>query len=199
MILRLSGPSRAPLAFAAALALAAPAPTDPLAAAAQRKFDILESGKAKPGAVYVFSSQELNAWARYKIPTVVPEGVTNPRLELSNGSATAYATVNFLKIRHGQGIESNWLISKLIDGDKQVVVNARIASSGGRATVFLQRVEISGLAISGGTLDFFIDNFFMPLYPDAKIGQPFDLAANLDHIEVRPTEVRAVVKAAAAK
>ncbi len=187
------------LVFAAALALAGPPPSDPLAAAAQRKFDILNSGKAKPGAVYVFSSKEINAWLRYKVPEVVPEGVRDPRLELGNGTATAYATVNFLKLRHGQGVESNWLVAKLIDGEKQVVVNARIVSSRGRATVFPQRVEISGLAIGGGTLDFFIDNFFMPLFPDAKIGQPFDLAANLDHIEVHPTEVRAVMKASGAK
>jgi len=180
--------------LAALLAYAAPPPKDPLALSAQRKLDIIESGKAKPGAVFIFTSNELNAWARYKLPGIVPEGVRNPRLQLGNGTATAYALVNFLKVRHGQGLETNWLISKLIDGEKPVKVNVRIESARGRATVYLQRVEISGLAISGSTLDFFIDNFFKPLYPDSKIDEPFELEDNVDHIEVHPADARAVMK-----
>ena len=74
----------------------------------------------------------------------------------------------------------------------------RIESARGRATVYLRRVEISGLAISGSTLDFFIDNLFKPLYPDSKIDEPFELADNVDHIEVHPPEARAVMKAARA-
>src|SRR5437660_6659109 len=158
--------------LAAFIALAATPTLDPLALSAQRKLDIIESGKAKPGAVFIFTVSELNAWARYKVPLVVPEGVRSPRLELGNGTATAYALVNFLKVRHGQGLETNWLISKLVDGEKPVKVNVRIQSAHGRATVYLQRVEISGLAISGSTLDFFIDNFFKPLYPESKINEP---------------------------
>jgi hypothetical protein len=180
--------------LAALIAFAAPPALDPLALSAQRKLDIIESGKAKPGAVFIFTSAELNAWARYKVPLVVPEGVRNPRLELGNGTATAYALVNFLKVRHGQGVETNWLISKLIDGEKPVKVNVRIQSARGQAIVYLQRVEISGLAISGSTLDFFIDNFFKPLYPNSKINEPFDLADNVDHIEVHPADARALIK-----
>jgi hypothetical protein len=176
------------------IAFAAPTATDPLAQSAQRKLDIIQSGKAKPGAVFVFSVAELNSWARYKLPGIVPEGVRNPRLELGNGTATGYALVNLLKVRHGQGLETNWFISKLIDGEKPVKVNVRIDSAHGKATVYLKRVEISGLAISGSTLDFLIDNFFKPLYPDSKIDEPFELADNVDHIEVHPADARAVMK-----
>jgi len=182
------------IVFATLFAFAAPPTVDPLALSAQRKLDIIQSGKAKPGSVFIFPPNELNAWARYKIPTVVPEGVRNPRLELGNATATAWALVNFLKVRHGQGIETNWLISKLIDGEKPVKVNVSITSAHGKATVFLQRVEISGLAISGSTLDFMVENFFKPLYPESKIGEPFDLQASVDHIEVHPSDARAVIK-----
>lgn len=182
------------LLFAAAIAFAAPNQPDPQALAAQRKIDVIESGKAKPGSVFVFPQPELNAWVRYKLPSIVPEGVSDPRLELTWSTATAYATVNFLKVQHGQGVETNWFISKLIDGDKPVKVIARIESANGKATVHLLRVEISGLAISGSTLDFFIDNFFRPLYPDAKIDEPFELDYNMERIESRPGEARVVIK-----
>jgi hypothetical protein len=168
--------------------------TDPQPASVQRKIDVIQSGKAKPGAVFVFTVAELNAWARAKLPTIVPEGVRNIRLELGNGTATGYAVVNFLKVRHGQGIETGWFMSKLIDGEKPVKVSVRIESAHGRAAVYLQSVEISGLAVSGSTLDFLIDNFFKPLYPDAKINQQFELDDNVDRLEIRPPDARAVIK-----
>lgn len=170
------------------------AAADPQAAHVTRKLDIIQNGKAKPGSVYVFSAAELNAWARAKAPTVVPQGLRQPRLELGTNSATAYALVDFVKMRQGAGEETNWLIAKLIQGEKRVKVTARIESAKGRATVTLQRVEIGGLAVTGTTLDFLIHTFFMPLYPNAKINQQFELADQIDHIQVTPADARVYIK-----
>lgn len=180
--------------MAALCALCALAALDPQVESVRRKLDLIENGKARRGSVVVFTSSELNAWARAQVPTVVPEGVRDPKLELGNNAATAWAYVNFLKLRHAAGYETNWLVAKLIDGEKLVKVNARIESARGRATVYLQRVEISGLAVSGSTLDFLINTFFMPLYPNAKINQPFELQDNIDRIEVRPADARVYIK-----
>jgi hypothetical protein len=113
---------------------------------------------------------------------------------MGNGTATGYALVDFLKMQHGAGIETNWLISKLIQGEKRLMATASIQSANGRATVHLIRVEISGLAVSGATLDFLIDTFFRPLYPDAKIDEPFELSDRVDRIEVTPAEARVYIK-----
>jgi hypothetical protein len=177
-----------------AIALALVAAVNPLAENVSRKLDLIQSGKAKPGSVFVFSSAELNAWVRIKAPMVVPEGLRQPRLELANGSATGYALVDFLKLQHGAGIETNWLISKLIQGEKRVMATATIQTANGRATVHLVRVEIGGLAVSGATLDFLIDTFFRPLYPDAKIDEPFELSDRVDRIDVTPAEARVYIK-----
>ena len=170
------------------------AAADPLAQSVTRKLDIIQSGKAKPGSVFVFTTAELNAWARAKAPTVVPEGLREPRLELGNGRATGYALVDFLKLRHSAGVETNWLISKLIQGEKRVTVTASIQSGNGRATVHLERVEIAGLAVTGATLDFLIETFFRPIYPDAKIDEPFELSDRVDRITVTPAEARVYIK-----
>ena len=167
---------------------------DPLVQNVTRKLDIIQSDKAKPGSVFVFTAAELNAWARAKAPTVVPEGLREPRLELGNGRATGYALVDFLKLRHSAGVETNWLISKLIQGEKRVMVVASIQSANGRATVHLERVEIAGLAVTGATLDFLIETFFRPIYPDAKIDQPFELSDRVDRITVTPAEARVYIK-----
>ena len=172
---------------------AAPA-VDPRAESVTRKLDIIQGGKAKPGAVFVITSAELNAWARVKAPQVVPEGFRQPRIELGNNTANGYALIDFLKVRHGAGVETNWLLAKLIQGEKLVKVNARFQSAKGRATVYLQRVEIGGLAVSGTTLDFLIRTFFLPLYPNAKINEPFELADRIDHIDVTPADVRIYIR-----
>ena len=165
-----------------------------LAANVSHKLEIIQTGKATPGSVFVFTSAELNAWVRDEVPKTVPEGVREPKLELGTSSATGYALVEFVKLRHAAGQETNWLVKKLIEGEKRVKVNARFQSAHGRATVYLQRVEIGGLAVSGATLDFLIRTFFMPLYPNAKINEPFELADRIDRIEVTPAAARVYIK-----
>jgi len=172
----------------------AAAAVDPRAESVARKIDLIQSGKAKPGAVFVFTVADLNAWARFKAPQVVPQGLRQPRLELGNNSATGYALVDFLKVRQGAGEETNWLVAKIIQGEKPVKVSARIQSANGRVTVNLQRVEIGGLAVSGATLDFLIQTFFLPFYPNAKINESVELADGIDRIEVTPAEARVYMK-----
>jgi hypothetical protein len=75
---------------------------------------------------------------------------------------------------------------KLLEGEREVVVTTRISSGAGKATVNLQRVEISGVPIEGAALDFILTNYLIPNYPEAKIGRPFALHKRVDRIEVEP-------------
>ena len=161
--------------------------SDP-AAEVTRKLDLIESGKAKPGAVFRFTAAELNAWVRVTAPTIIDDGFRQPHLVLGNGEASGTALIDFLKVRHASGIETNWLVAKLIQGEKLVTVRAGIQSARGRATVHVLRVEIGGLAVTGAALDFLVQNFFLPFYPDAKIDEPFNLASNVDRIAITPAE-----------
>jgi hypothetical protein len=174
--------------------VSAAAAVDPQADVVTRKLDAIESGQAKPGAVFAFIPADLNAWVRVKASTIVPQGFRKPRLELGNGTATGYALVDFLKIRNAAGLETNWLVAKLIEGEKPVKAIAEIHSANGRMTVHLARVEIGGLAVSGSTLDFLIHTFFLPLYPNAKIDEPVELADGIDRIEVTPAAARVYIK-----
>ena len=83
---------------------------DPVAASVSKRLDLIESGQAKPGSVFRFTPSELNAWVRVKAPSVVTDGFRQPQLVLGNGEATATALVDFLKVRHANGMETNWLI-----------------------------------------------------------------------------------------
>ena len=159
---------------------------DPMAASVSRKLDLIQSGQAKPASVFRFTQAELNAWVRAKAPAIIHDGFRQPHLILGTGEATASALIDFLKVRDASGIQTNFLVAKLIEGEKLVTARASIQSAHGQATVHLLRVEIGGLVVTGAPLDFLVQNFLLPFYPDAQIDQPFGLADHVDRIEVTP-------------
>jgi len=121
--------------------------------------------------------------------------VRDPQLRATaRDLATGAALVDFGKLERTAGRQPGWLMSKLLDGERPVSVTARIRSSAGRATVDIQRVEISGIVIEGRTLDFLIENFLLPMYPDAVIGKPFELGHGIDRIDVSPSAVAVLIR-----
>lgn len=158
------------------------------------KLHALEEGKVKRGAVVTFSVQEINSWAYYMIPGIVPEGIRNEKVTLGYDTGTAYALMDFLKMRHAQGKATNWVMARMIEGERPVTITIHVQSGGGQCVVDLTRVEISGAVASGSVLDFLVKTFFMPLYPTAKIGQRFEIGYNIDRIDLRPTGVRVTMK-----
>ena len=83
---------------------------------------------------------------------------------------------------------------QLLQGEHPVTVTAHIDSGGGRATVDVQRVEVSGVVIEGRMLDYLIQNYLLPYYPDAKVGQPFELSHRIDRLDVQPARVDVILK-----
>jgi hypothetical protein len=182
------------LAIAGFVAILSLPAADPLYERAQHKLDSIEMRQVRRGARISFTPQEINAWARVKVPETVPEGITDERVELGNGTAIGYATVDFLKMRQGKGKTTNWLFSRLLEGERPLAVSVRLESAGGGCTVYLTRVELSGAVANATVLDFLIKTFFMPLYPDAKINEPFDLDYDMESIDIRPSAVVVTIK-----
>jgi len=180
--------------FAAMAAVFTLHAADPLFESAERKLDSIESLKLPRGSTVTFSQAEINAWARVKIPEIIPEGMRDQRVALGNTTATGYATVDFLKMRQARGKTTNWFFARLLEGERPLTVSVRLESSGGRCTVYLTRVELSDAVANSTVLDFLIKTFFLPLYPDAKINEPFDLDYDMDKIEIRPTAVVVTIR-----
>lgn len=167
---------------------------DPLYTKARRKIEYIEERKAPPGAVVIFTQHEINAWANVRIPEIVPEGIRGQRLQLKTGGAVGYALMDFLKMRHARGDATNWVLAKLIEGERPVEAEITLATKGGFATVELKRLEISGIPTPTVVLDFLIKTFFLSMYPTAHIGEPFEMGHNIDRLELRPTGVRVFIK-----
>ena len=159
----------------------------------QRKFQLIETGRLKPGSRVVLTPHELNAYAAHEVP-LITGGVRQPRLNLVRPEvARATALIDFAELRRSQGDPPGLLMSHLLDGERPVAVTARIRSSAGHATVDVLSVEISGLTLDGRTLDFLVQHFLLPLYPDAAIGRPFELGDRIEKIDVQPAGVRVLI------
>ncbi|SPF52897.1 conserved exported hypothetical protein [Candidatus Sulfopaludibacter sp. SbA4] len=159
-------------------------------ASAKRKVDQIEAGQLRAGTRLELSAPELNAY----IAREAPDGVRNPKIQLvAPGVASGTALVDFSKLQHAQGRQPGWLMTKLLEGERPVSVTARIRSAGGRATVDVDKVEISGVEIDGRTLDFLIQNVVLPQYPDVMVGRPFELGYRINKLDVRPTAVGIVI------
>ncbi len=178
--------------LAAVVALLAAAP-DAASVSARRKIDLIQQDRVPPGSVVTLRQPELNAYVRSQVAQVAPQGVRDPRIELGASRATAFAYIDFPKLRQSQGRPMGWLASRLLGGERPVRIDTHIRSGGGRATVYLDRVVVSGFSLSGAALDYVIRNFLWQYYPDAKIGRPFELAHRIDRLEVAPSEVRVVI------
>lgn len=162
---------------------------------AKRKIDAIGTTATPPGTRVILSTAELNSYISGEIPHVAgPGAVTAFTLQLGEASGTVRARVDFLKVQQNTGRQPSWLLQKILEGQRDVQVNARLRSANGYATAWVDRVEVAGLPLSGPALDFLMQVFIAPQFPNIKLGQPFPLRPGVDHFEVHPQAVHVYTK-----
>jgi len=156
---------------------------------AHHKLGLIEYDKAAPGTRVTLTAGEMTAYAREQAEILAPGAVRKAALTITPGHAEASAMINFLKLRRDAGAEPGFLMQKLLDGERPVRVLVKIESAGGRARVDVERVEISGVAMEGRPLDFLLRQFVIPSFPNARVGDWFELAHNIDRFDLKPGSV----------
>jgi hypothetical protein len=174
----------------AAVALAAPGADS---GSAKRKIQLIRQDRVPSGTKVTLSHDELNAYVRGEVAAVAPAGVRDTRVVLGINRVTGYAYVDFPRLRQAQGKPMGRLLAWLVGGERPIRVDAHILSARGKAMVNIERLEISGIVLSGATLDWLIRNFLWSYYPEAKVGKQFELAHRIDRLEIDPAEVRVVI------
>jgi hypothetical protein len=154
-------------------------------ASIKSKFAQIQKQKLRPGTRIALTQGELNAYVQRELPQVAPPGIRNPVVTLEgDNTATGKARIDFVKLRNAQGKPPGLILRTLLGGEHEIAVTATVRSSGGKATVDVKSVAIEGIPVSGSALDFLIENYLIPNYPDAKVGRPFELKYRIDRIEV---------------
>src|SRR5438445_13535738 len=91
----------------------------------QKKFDLIEHDRLKPGSRVTRSQRELNAYVEQQVPQVAPQGVREPRIELGAGTATGSAVIEFVRLRGARGKPPAWLMRRVLQAERPGTVTAQ--------------------------------------------------------------------------
>jgi hypothetical protein len=152
-----------------------------LAASMQAKLDHLQENAARPQpnpTPTVFTEDEINdyfAAGRVKLP----QGVKKITFQGQSGVVTAFLTVDFDEIKAGRGGPSNPLLA-VFNGTHNVRGEADASGTNGTGKVHIRTIEIDGVTVPRMALQFFIDRYLRPKYPDIGLDSAFKLPERID-------------------
>ncbi|HLJ88682.1 MAG TPA: hypothetical protein VKZ53_17825 [Candidatus Angelobacter sp.] len=146
----------------------------------QRKLDHIRenSKRAQPDqAPTVMTEEEVNDYfAAGQIE--LPQGVKKVSFQGETGVVTGFATVDFDEIRSGQRT-SNPLLS-IFNGIHNIRVEADASGRSGKGTVHIRTVTIDGIDVPRMALEFFVEKYIKPKYPNLGLDSEFQLPNKID-------------------
>jgi len=159
---------------------------------AERKFDHIEqNGKlAHPDSTpTVLTEREINAWFSSG-QADLPKGVRNLKLQADPGIIHGTADVDFDQVTGGR-YSANPLMS-LFSGVHQVTADAHAEGTNGMGQVHIDSVSLDGVAVPHMALEYFVDHYIHPKYPDLGIDNRFKLPNKIDRADVGSHQVTVI-------
>jgi hypothetical protein len=178
------------LTVATALAFA----QQPAVHSMQHKLQRIESNAeaARPDSTpTVLSEDEVNAYVNSGA-IHLPKGVQRARLEGLPGIVTANARVDFDQIT--QGSRSMNPLLMLFTGVHDVQIATHAHGEHGQGYVHVDRVAIDNVEVPQVALQFFIDHYLRPKYPEIGIDTRFQMPDRVDTAVVGEHQVTLVQK-----
>ncbi len=152
----------------------------PPAERAARKFNwiAVNGERQRPNMTSTrLTEQELNAYMASGA-VKLPKGVHQVTFAGDNGQITGTANVNFDEIKEGRSSANPFLM--IFSGTHEVKAVANGQGAGGRGTVHIQSVEIDGMVVPRLALEFFVDKYLKPKYPNVGLDSTFTLPSRID-------------------
>jgi hypothetical protein len=151
-----------------------------LADSMQQKINYIEQNAqaAHPNqAPVVISEDEVNDYfadGRVKLP----QGVKKVTFKGQSGIVTTMAVVDFDEIRQGQQ-SSNPMLS-VFKGTNDVTIESDAVGAGGKGKVHVRTVTLNGVEVPQFALQYFVDKYIKPKYPNLGIDSEFQLPDKID-------------------
>jgi hypothetical protein len=136
-----------------------------------------ESNPAAGGRVTVLTDAEINGYFA-EGGVKWPDGVSDVKLDDQPAVINGSGQVDFDKVTAKNRSSSPWLA--LFTGVHMVRVTAQVAGIKGRATVKVQSVSLDGLEIPRAALEFFVQKYLQPKYPEADLDTVFGMPDRID-------------------
>jgi hypothetical protein len=173
-------------ALAAAAQSAPRRAPNPFADSMERKLQYIDQNSRVPQpnpAPTVLTEQEVNAW--FASPYAkLPKGVRSLRLIGVNGVVTANASIDFDEVKEGRGGGGFNPLMSMFSGTHDVQVIANAQAQNGEAQVHVQSVSIDDVNIPRVALEFFVDHYLKPKYPDVGLDSTFRPGYRVDSARV---------------
>jgi hypothetical protein len=187
--------------FLLAIAVAAGAqtqrrPANPFADSMERKLQYIEQngGKSQPNpAPTILSEQEVNAWFASSYASL-PKGVRSLKVVGMNGDITANASIDFDAVKEGRGGGGFNPLMSMFSGVHDVQVVATAQAQGGEAQVHVKSASIDDVNIPRIALEFFIDHYLKPKYPNVGMDTTFSPGYRVDSATVGRHQISIVQK-----
>ncbi|HEX2329668.1 MAG TPA: hypothetical protein VHN74_13165 [Candidatus Angelobacter sp.] len=108
----------------------------------------------------------------------LPQGVKKVKLQGASGAITAFLTVNFDELKAGQK-SSNPLLG-MFSGTHDVTVESDAKGVSREGTVNVKSVYLDGTEIPRMALEFFVEHYITPKYPNVGLDSQFQLPNRID-------------------
>lgn len=160
----------------------------------QAKIAYLKQNAAKPHPdpkPVDLTESEVNAYFN-EGGVKLPKGVSHVRLNSQPGVLDANAQVDFEAIMQGKG--ANNPLYNLFSGNHDVHAVAEAGGANGTGSIRVQSVELDGVQLPQWALQFFVQHYVTPKYPNVGITSTFKLPLRIDTAAVETGRVRVVQK-----
>jgi hypothetical protein len=147
---------------------------------ARRKLQHIEENgrRAQPDQTpTVLTENEMNAYLASG-QVQLPKGVRSARFRSEPGIIHANANVDFDAITAEKRPANPWLA--LFRGTHDVEAMAHASGSGHEAHVHIDSVVIDGVGVPRVALQYFIERYLKPRYPNAGLDSTFQMPARID-------------------
>ena len=151
-----------------------------LADSAQEKLNhIVQNGQAArpdPNPT-VLTEDEINDYLAAGRVTL-PQGVKKVSFKGQSGVITTFAVIDFDEIKQGQHT-SNPLLS-MFNGTHNVDIEADAIGTAGKGKVHVRTVTLDGIEVPKMALEYFVNKYIKPRYPNLGIDSEFQLPDKID-------------------
>ena len=117
----------------------------------------------------------------------LPKGVSNVRLTSRSGQIDGHAQVDFEQVMQGRG--SNNPLYSMFSGHHDVHAVADADGKNGIGTIRIQSIELDGAQIPQWALEWFVQRYITPRYPNVAMTSAFKLPLRIDSAAVESGKV----------
>lgn len=131
-----------------------------------------------------FSEAELNSYLHYDMESEFPPGISKPRVKLQPGRPQGFVEIDFDKLKSASKNQPNPIVDYLLRGVHTLSVEGTLTGSKGTGQFHLETVSLDGITMPRVVVDYLIEHYLKPRYPEVAIDRPFALPFPIDKLTV---------------